>query len=76
MKDINVVLGHAVAYWLRHHSISGKVVDSKLNEVNANFLTYLSLPVALGPSVYSASNRNEHHEQRNNVSGKSSAAGA
>jgi hypothetical protein len=35
---------------------------------------YLILPGALGPGVYSASNRNEYQKQKNNVSGVSSAA--
>jgi hypothetical protein len=29
---------------------------------------YLILPVALGPGVYSASNRNEYQKHKNNVS--------
>jgi hypothetical protein len=29
---------------------------------------YLILPAALGPGVYSASNRNEYHKHKNNVS--------
>jgi hypothetical protein len=33
------------------------------------FSIYLSLPAALGPGVYSASNRNEYQKQKN-VSGK------
>jgi hypothetical protein len=37
---------------------------------------YLILPAALGPGVYSASNRNEYEKQRNNVFGEHSAAGA
>jgi hypothetical protein len=34
------------------------------------FSFYLILPSALGPGVYSTSNRNEHQKQKNNVSGK------
>jgi hypothetical protein len=35
------------------------------------FLIYLILPAALGPGVYSASNRNEYQKlKNNNVSGK------
>jgi hypothetical protein len=34
------------------------------------FSIYLILAVALGPGVYSASNRNEYHKQKNNVSGE------
>jgi hypothetical protein len=30
----------------------------------------LILPAALGPGVYSASNRNEYQKQKNNVSGE------
>jgi hypothetical protein len=40
------------------------------------FSVYLILLVALGPGVYSASNRNEYQKQEINVSGEESAAGA
>jgi hypothetical protein len=40
------------------------------------FLMYLILPAALDPGVHSASNRNEYQKEKNNVSGKKSAAGA
>jgi hypothetical protein len=33
-----------------------------------NFSVYLILPVALGPGVYSAPDRNEYQKQKNNVS--------
>jgi hypothetical protein len=33
------------------------------------FLIFLVLPAALGPWVYSASNRNEYQKQKNTVSG-------
>jgi hypothetical protein len=33
-----------------------------------NFYIYLILPAALDPEVYSASNRNEYQEYKNNVS--------
>jgi hypothetical protein len=32
------------------------------------FSIYLIFPAALGPEVYSASNRNEYQKQKNNVS--------
>jgi hypothetical protein len=32
------------------------------------FLIYLILPAALGPVVYSVSNRNEYQKQKNNIS--------
>jgi hypothetical protein len=35
-----------------------------------DFLIYLILPFAIIPEVYSASNRNEYHKQKNNVSGE------
>jgi hypothetical protein len=41
-------------------------LKSKLNVV----LTHLILLVALGPGVYSASNRNEYQKHKNNVSGE------
>jgi hypothetical protein len=34
---------------------------------------YLILPAALGPVVYSTSNRNEYQKQKNSVSGESAA---
>jgi hypothetical protein len=37
--------------------------------VNAFFSIHLILTAALGPKVYSASNRNEYQKQKNNVSG-------
>jgi hypothetical protein len=40
------------------------------------FSMYLILSDALGPGVYSASNRNEYQKQKKNVSGVYSAAGA
>jgi hypothetical protein len=33
-------------------------------------INVLNLPVALGPGVYSASNRNEYQKHKNNVSGE------
>jgi hypothetical protein len=41
-----------------------------------NFSIYLIILAALDPGVYSASNRNEYQKQKNNVSGKQSAAGS
>jgi hypothetical protein len=39
------------------------------------FSNDLILPAALGPGVYSASNRNEYLKQKNNVSGEYNAVG-
>jgi hypothetical protein len=49
--------GHAVAWWLRHFATSRKVAGSRSDEVNDFFSTHLIIPAALGPGVYSASNR-------------------
>jgi hypothetical protein len=40
------------------------------------FSIYLIIPAALGPGVYSASNRNEYRKQNNILSREESAAGA
>jgi hypothetical protein len=43
-------------------------LDTRLGDF---FLIYLILPAALGPGVYSASNRNEYQKHKNNkVSGE------
>jgi hypothetical protein len=47
-----------------------KVTGSRPDEMNAFLSIYLIFPAALGPGVYSASNRNEYQEQKNNVSGE------
>jgi hypothetical protein len=45
-------------------------MGSRPDEVNDFFFSiFLILPAALGPGVYSASNRNEYQKLRNNVSG-------
>jgi hypothetical protein len=43
--------------------------------MNEYFSIYLILPAALGPTVYSASNRNEYQKQKNKVSVEYSEAG-
>jgi hypothetical protein len=58
----------AVAWWLRHYATNRKVADSMPDEVN--FEMYLIFPAALGPGVYSASNRNEYQKHKNNVYGE------
>jgi hypothetical protein len=40
------------------------------------FSNYLIPPAALGPGIYSNTNRNEYRKQKNNVIGEQSAAGA
>jgi hypothetical protein len=44
--------------------------------VNTFFSIYIILPAALGPGVYSASDRNEYQKEKHNVSGEKSEAGA
>jgi hypothetical protein len=55
---------------LRLYAKSQKVAGSCSDEVIEFFSVYLILPAALGPGVYSASNKNEYQKQKNNVSGK------
>jgi hypothetical protein len=62
--------GHAVTFWLRHYSTSRKVAHLRLDEVNGFLSIYLILLAALGPGIYSASNRNEYQKQKYNVSGE------
>jgi ABC-type uncharacterized transport system permease subunit len=70
------ISGYAVVYWLRHYATSRKVAGSTPDEVIQFFSMYLIVSAAIGPVVYSASNRNEYQKQKNNVSGEQSAAGA
>jgi hypothetical protein len=46
------------------------VAGSRPDEVNDFLSIYLILPAALGPGVYSASNRNEYQKHKINVSGE------
>jgi hypothetical protein len=55
---------------VRHYATSQKVVSLRPDEVNEFVSIYLILQAALGPGVYSASNRNEYQKQKNNVSGE------
>jgi hypothetical protein len=55
--------------WLRHYVTSRKVAGSRLDAVKISI--YLILPAALGPGVYSSSNRYEYQKHKNNnVSGE------
>jgi hypothetical protein len=62
--------GYAVALWLRRYVTNLKVVGSRPRWGEWFLSSYLILLVALGPGVYSASNRNEYHKHKNNVSGE------
>jgi hypothetical protein len=64
--------------WLRRSATSWNVAGSSPDEV-IEFCSspiYLMFAVALGPGVYSASNRDEHQKHTNNVCGECSTAGA
>jgi hypothetical protein len=45
-------------------------VGARPKKVNELLSIYLILPAALGPDVYTASNRNEYQKQEKNVSGE------
>jgi hypothetical protein len=47
-----------------------------MSQAERSLICYVILQAALGPGVYSASNRNEYQKQKNNVSREQSAAGA
>jgi hypothetical protein len=50
--------------WLRHYATNREVAGSRPTETNEFFFSiYLILPAALGPGVYSVSNRNEYQGQ-------------
>jgi hypothetical protein len=54
--------GHSVAQSLSHYATSRMVAGPRVDEANEIFSTYVILPAALGPGVYSATNRNENQK--------------
>jgi hypothetical protein len=50
---------------LRHQATSWKDAVLRPDEVIEIFSTYLILQAALGPGVYSASNKNDYQKQKN-----------
>jgi hypothetical protein len=50
------------------YKLEGRGFETGLGE--RIFSIYLILPATLGPTVYSASNRNEYQKQKHNVSGE------
>jgi hypothetical protein len=56
--------------WLRRNTTGRKVAGSSSDEIITYFSIYLILLAALGPGVYSSSNRNEYQKLKNNVSGE------
>jgi hypothetical protein len=50
--------------WLRRYATSRKVAGSRADGAIDFFSIYLILSTALGPGVYSASNRNEYQKQK------------
>jgi hypothetical protein len=87
MKQTNLNIAFymiSVAQSLRYYATSWKVAGSRPYEVNDVFIylfiyfffsIYLTLPAALDPGVYSASNINEYKKQKNNISGEQSSRG-
>jgi hypothetical protein len=57
-----------VAWWLGHCATSWKTAGSTPDGGGRILSIYLLLQAALGPGVYSASNRNEYQKQNNNAS--------
>jgi hypothetical protein len=53
---------------LRHYAASQKITVSSPDEVEFLRFTYF-LQLHHGPGVYSGSNRNEYHKEKNNVPG-------
>jgi hypothetical protein len=68
INTLSVLIGTNT--WLRDYATSRKVVGSSPDAVIEFFANYLILPAALGPGVYSASNRNEYQKQENHFSGE------
>jgi hypothetical protein len=64
---LHSIVGHAVSYWLRHYATNRKVAGSIPDEVIVKIYLILT---ALGPGIYSASNRNEYQKHKNYVSGE------
>jgi hypothetical protein len=57
-------MGQSLALWERHYAEDQKVADSRPDEVKEFFAIYLMLPAALGPGVFSASNRIEYQKHK------------
>jgi hypothetical protein len=64
------ILGARGNVVVKHSATSQKDAGSRPGEANEFVSIYLFLPATLGPGVYSAPNRNEYQEQKNNVSGE------
>jgi hypothetical protein len=60
IESLNVALRGSVGFKAGFETVWGEWM----------FSIYLILPAALGPGIYSASNRNEYQKQINNVSGE------
>ena len=59
----HIILGTAVAQWLRFCATNRKVADSIPADVSGYFIDIKSFRSHYGPGVDSASNRNEYQEQ-------------
>jgi hypothetical protein len=62
-RDKSSVVVKAICY-----KPQGRGFESRRGELIVSI--YLILPAALGPGVYSVSNRNEYQKQENNVPGE------
>jgi hypothetical protein len=75
---LQVVYRHNLGHCITHlvsilvkalcYKKEGRGFETRWGEVL--FSIFLILPAALGPGVYSASNRNEHQKQKTNVCGE------
>jgi hypothetical protein len=61
---------------MRCYARRWKIAGSSPDKVIEFFSVYPILPATLGPGFHSASVRNEHQKQKNNISGEWSEAGA
>jgi hypothetical protein len=70
MERVNIYMKQKYFIYqrLKNYSTSWKVAGSRNDEVNNFFCIYLILLAAVGPVVYSTSNRNEYQKQKNKVS--------
>jgi hypothetical protein len=69
MYTLSVGGGHAVEKMVEtlYHKPEGRGFETPDESV---FSIYLMLPAALGPGVYSSSNRNDYQKHTNNVFGE------
>jgi hypothetical protein len=69
-KVISDILGAGGSVKALCYKPEGRGFETRWSEWFIFFPIYLILPAALGPGVYSVSNRNEYQKQKNNVCGE------